>query len=509
MSVTAQDIDLELLQRELASREMRHYVPHIYEATTGKKFVRGWHQDLKAEAFTEVLEGRLTRLILTEPPSYGKTEYSVRGLNSFGIGKYPNKKFGYVTYGDDLTIKTCVETKAYVESKAYRALFPNVEMSKLQNEKKFWMTNDGGGMYGTTVKGAITGFHFDILTLDDLLKATERHSEVARKEVISFYKTSVQSRLNDFVGEEKALIVVMQRLAKDDLVGYLLKEEGHIWTHIDLKVEEDSRKTYCIGGFSYEREALEPLWEAKHDAAAIEKLKLLGEEYQVMYLQNPEVPDGGYFEEEQLRDINDFEIVRDTEFILVDPAMSSSEKADDRGIVAENWWMDEDSIERVVMMDAWRGNWDLDEFVDNIINAMILYPQSTVVIMKLGGGEWTHQTLLKKLAQVNTARRQKGENLISNDIVYYTEPTTMSKADRIIKALPYAKSGQIYIRKNANCKDEFIKQWKAFDPAKIKNQKNDLLDPFCNGWMLTKDLTAVKPKKQSNEVSPAKPSWRI
>ncbi|HOI83509.1 MAG TPA: hypothetical protein PKW30_04300 [Campylobacterales bacterium] len=509
MAVTEKDLDLELMQRELASRELRHYVPYIYEATTGKKFRRGWHQELISEALTEILERRLKRLIITMPPSYGKTEYAVRGLTSFGLGKYPNMSFGYVTYGDDLTKKVSVQTRNYVKSKAYGNLFPNVKLALDQNEKTFWTTTAGGGLYGSTVTGAITGSHFDCLILDDLLKAIDKSSDAKRKEVIDFYTSSAESRLEDFVGEEKPMLVIMQRLAKDDLVGYLLKEEGHIWTHIDLKVEEDSRKTYCIGGFSYEREAFEPLFPAKHDRTAIERLKLKGADFQIMYMQNPEVPDGGYLEEEQLRDINDFEIVRDTEFILVDPAMSSSEKADDRGIVAENWWMDEDSIERVVMMDAWRGNWDLDEFVDNIINAMILYPQSTVVIMKLGGGEWTHQTLLKKLAQVNTARRQKGENLISNDIVYYTEPTTMSKADRIIKALPYAKSGQVYIRKNANCKDEFIKQWKAFDPAKIKNQKNDLLDPFCNGWMLTKDLTAVKPKKQSNEVSPAKPSWRI
>ena len=55
------------------------------------------------------------------------------------------------------------------------------------------------------------------------------------------------------------MIVIMQRLHEKDLVGYLIDEEGDMWTHISLTGIEDEEVIYEFEDFKYVRPAREPL----------------------------------------------------------------------------------------------------------------------------------------------------------------------------------------------------------------------------------------------------------
>ena len=56
--------------------------------------------------------------------------------------------------------------------------------------------------------------------------------KVAREAVISWFKTTLSTRLDD--KKTGVIILVMQRLHVDDLVGHILQNEGDSWVQLDL-----------------------------------------------------------------------------------------------------------------------------------------------------------------------------------------------------------------------------------------------------------------------------------
>jgi predicted phage terminase large subunit-like protein len=92
------------------------------------------------------------------------------------------------------------------------------------------ITTVGGGRLSISVGGSATGRGGDIIIVDDPLKAEEAESELARSRVLEWFRGTLLSRLND--KEHGQIIVLMQRLHRDDLSGHLL-ETGY-WTHLKL-----------------------------------------------------------------------------------------------------------------------------------------------------------------------------------------------------------------------------------------------------------------------------------
>jgi predicted phage terminase large subunit-like protein len=78
--------------------------------------------------------------------------------------------------------------------------------------------------------GALTGRGGNFVIIDDPMKPQEAYSEAARDNVKQWYSSTLLTRLDDKT--QDAIVVVMQRLHVDDLVGYLLEQGG--WTHLNL-----------------------------------------------------------------------------------------------------------------------------------------------------------------------------------------------------------------------------------------------------------------------------------
>src|SRR6185503_2786726 len=83
-------------------------------------------------------------------------------------------------------------------------------------------TMRGGTRLATSVGGPLTGRGADII-IDDPLKPDEALSEPRRKSVNEWYDNSLVSRLNDKA--TGCIIIIMQRLHQDDLVGHVLEQE--------------------------------------------------------------------------------------------------------------------------------------------------------------------------------------------------------------------------------------------------------------------------------------------
>ena len=111
-----------------------------------------------------------------------------------------------------------------MEADWYRALFPTrLSARKAVND---FTTTAGGTRMATLVGGVLTGRGADVIVIDDPLKPDQALSEVGRKAVNEWYDNSLLSRLNyKCTG---CIIIVMQRLHQDDLIGHVLLQDD--WT---------------------------------------------------------------------------------------------------------------------------------------------------------------------------------------------------------------------------------------------------------------------------------------
>lgn len=111
-----------------------------------------------------------------------------------------------------------------MEADWYRALFPTrLSARKAVNDVT---TTAGGTRMATSVGGVLTGRGADVIVIDDPLKPDQALSDVGRKAVNEWYDNTLLSRLNN--KRTGCIIIVMQRLHQDDLIGHVLLQDD--WT---------------------------------------------------------------------------------------------------------------------------------------------------------------------------------------------------------------------------------------------------------------------------------------
>ena len=101
----------------------------------------------------------------------------------------------------------------------YRSIFPTRLSPQRQAVHEF-MTTQKGVRLATSVGGVLTGRGADYIIIDDPLKPDEALSETQRNAVNAWYDHTLYSRLND--KKSGCIILIMQRLHEDDLVGTFL-----------------------------------------------------------------------------------------------------------------------------------------------------------------------------------------------------------------------------------------------------------------------------------------------
>ena len=89
----------------------------------------------------------------------------------------------------------------------------------------------------TSVGGVLTGRGAQFLIIDDPLKPDDALSETQRKACNEWFDHTLYSRLNN--KKDGCIIIVMQRLHEDDLVGHVLGVEPWKVIRFPAIAEED------------------------------------------------------------------------------------------------------------------------------------------------------------------------------------------------------------------------------------------------------------------------------
>lgn len=192
-------------------------------------YAPNWHIDLLADKLTQVANGTIGRLIINVPPRSLKSICASVAFPAWVLGRDPAKRLICASYGQDLASKLARDTHAVMTSEWYQRAFDTRLMTSRSPIADFETTLRGGRM-ATSVGGVLTGRGGDILIIDDPVKPDEALSESQRQLANGWFDNTLYSRLNNKA--TGAIVIIMQRLHLDDLVGHVLPKEN--WEVVSL-----------------------------------------------------------------------------------------------------------------------------------------------------------------------------------------------------------------------------------------------------------------------------------
>lgn len=284
----------------LRSRFLPFFEKVFLSLHPGTTFLSSWHHDAMAYHIEGLIVHDNNRLIINVPPRSGKSIMGVVAAAAWQLGLNPAMKIIIVSYSEDLVKKHMRDLKQTMDSGWYKATFPKCSISKNKNTETEIITTQSGGVFATTVLGALTGLGADFIIIDDPMKPNDMHSETLRNKTNAWYRETLISRLND--KKTGRILIIMQRLHQDDLVANVLTYEE--WVHIslpaicevDCEIQTGANSCHLWRGgeaLHPEREDLDTLLKLKNTMGSLS--------YSAQYLQQPLPPEGNMVKEEWFR----------------------------------------------------------------------------------------------------------------------------------------------------------------------------------------------------------------
>lgn len=328
------------------------FIRYFLKQRTGSKMIIGPHHQVMQNALDRTMfhvddPGFISRLIINVPPGYTKTEMAVIHYMARGMAKNPRSRFLHLSSGDALALQNSAYTRETIKSESYQQMWP-MHTKDDSDAKSIWWTTSGGGVRATAAGGQVTGFragHMErgpfsgAMIIDDPVKPDDAHYESKLEIVNNRYSETASSRV---AIEENPIIVIMQRIAWNDLAGYLLRGgSGEKWHHLNLPViiekdyvypEENTHGIPITHDLPYGW-----LWPYKHNQEHETALKSHRRKWNAQMLQAPKKR-----EDEQLVWLEeDLKKAHGKPFntpvrtvVAVDPATTDNKTSDEHGIVA-------------------------------------------------------------------------------------------------------------------------------------------------------------------------------
>ena len=267
----------------------------FYEINPHEEFIAGEYIDLLAATLEKCRTGQTKRLILNLPPRTLKSHAASVAFPAWLLGHDPARQIICASYGQDLADKHARDCRTVMGSSFYKEVFSRTRLSADKTSVNDFMTTAQGVRMATSVGGVLTGRGADVIILDDILKPDDALSETRRKAANDWYFNTLLSRLNS--KEHGIIIIVMQRLHQEDLVGEVMDREP--WEVLSLPAIAtcDERHPYQtpFGSQCFTRRQGEALHPERDSVATYRRIRETVGDYnfQSQYQQDPIPREGG------------------------------------------------------------------------------------------------------------------------------------------------------------------------------------------------------------------------
>lgn len=326
-AVRAPETNAEVLEREIARREMSRRRLLFYVKQMMPSYMPGWvHQDIcrRLEKFMrDVEEEKSPRLILAVPPRHGKSQLASDMFPSWVLGHHPDWPIILSSYAQELPVQFSRNIRDRLADPAYQAVFPNAKVRADAKGVEAWKTTKGGGIKAIGVGGGLTGHGGRVMIADDMIKdAMEASSEVVRDNAWEWYKTVFRNRLApgggilligtrwhwlDPIGraleadkeQEKAGAPEWER-DNWEVISYPAIAEHDEYLMADGKIERDADPERALRLLRSKGEALHPERYPLNELVKIKSVYTTSN-WSALYQQNPTPDEGDYFLKDDFR----------------------------------------------------------------------------------------------------------------------------------------------------------------------------------------------------------------
>ena len=455
------------------------FTRYLFSDRESTDFLEGPHHSVMCDCLDKVLTGEITRLIISIPPGYTKTDIAVVNFIAKGFHLNPSSRFIHATYSDSLARENSDKIKQLIELEAYQSIKP-LSIRTDSSAKDRWKTTDGGGLLAKASGGSITGFRAGYmdknrftgaLVIDDPLKPDDAFSPKKRTTVNQRATNTFKSRL---AHDKVPIVVIMQRLHGDDFAGHLLTGgTGEIWHHLNLSVEIDNSLDYpkeWTHGVPIDHDLLDgPLWPFKHDEEEIKILKVDSYTFASQYAQRPVSIEGALFEMENFEWWNELPEMEYHAF-YVDTAQKTAERNDYS--VFQLWGKAKGEGTGIYLVDQVRGKWESPELEKTALSFWAKHkhlPHRGMKIEDKVSGTGLIQSLKKQGIPVTGIQRNR------------------DKYTRALDAAPWISSGMVYLPADEKRTPDLRSELQMFDGlgTGFDDQVDPLMDAIADmlgGW---------------------------
>ena len=258
-------------------------------------YLDNFHVARLCSELEQVRHGRTRFLAIAQPPRSGKSLLVNVAYQAWILGHKPDAKIMAVSYGAKLSEEHAYLLLQILRAPWYQRLFPRTRLKRGRQAVDGFETTEGGKRYASSFGGSVTGFGADLVVIDDPTKPSEALSDAERQTANLWFRHTLIQRPNNKA--TCSVIVAMQRLHEDDLIGHLMNLIPLRLVSLPAIAQEDEEHVIetPFGTRRHIRLKGEALHPERESLETLDFLRtMLGEYYfSAQYLQMPSPPGGG------------------------------------------------------------------------------------------------------------------------------------------------------------------------------------------------------------------------
>lgn len=259
-----------------------------------------------ARHYQALAQGDIKRLLVNIPPGFSKSVMACVLLPAWIWTWWPDCRILTASYDRTLVGRDSEKSRNLVTSDWYQARW-EIELDTTRT-KLYYRNRAHGYRLATTVRGGLTGFHFDLAIVDDpqkplgMSRVTLEQESVESALAWQWYSETLATRFSDHATARK--LIIMQRLSMADLAQRVLDSEEH-YEHLCLPmryVPERRSRTSVGGDWRFlPGELLAPERYGPEALASLEEGMADMRTREAQLQQNPIPGEGVYFREEHFQ----------------------------------------------------------------------------------------------------------------------------------------------------------------------------------------------------------------
>lgn len=223
------------------------------------------------------------RVIINAPPRIGKTEL-VKHYIAWRFLNDPSSSVIYCSYDEKLVARKNREIKDLLIWLGDHFDMPELKPLSQVNGKTEWVNRANGTIIARGTNNALTGSGCStLLVCDDPNKPADRMSALLLNRRNLTFKSTIRNRINT---PDVPILIIQQRVASQDLTGWLLTDTNEKWIQYKFSALKDNGESICP-----ERLPVEEINKYKSDPFT----------YNAQYLQVPLDDVGKLFSKDKIK----------------------------------------------------------------------------------------------------------------------------------------------------------------------------------------------------------------